>query len=594
MTRTRPVNTPREKERNDMIKKRAVLYARVSTEKEEQEQSLEIQEEIIEQFCHDRGFKLIKPHYLEFGKSGTNMSKRPKFIAMVKDAGLKPVPSGSSDMFFEDNGLSPIFDIIIVKEASRFSRNQTEALSVLKELKRKGVEVYFIATNTSTTDDDWEFKLGLYFNLSQTESKNLSVRVKLSKRHNAEKGRYAPSIVPYGYKRIYDENGKKKIVIDEDESKVVKDIFKQYTEVGGHTIARLLNERDILTKSGKTWSDDKITRLIQNPVYIGSPVVMKTKKTNLTDTNRVATAESERITIENAVEPIISIEDFNKTQNVRLSRTTNNNKRGQHKSKTDIFSGKLYCANCGARYVRHIGEARKINYMCQTRRKHGTEKCNSKGIAFNLIMQGLDDSNIRFNSIGNYGQLSILNEGIQKLIDKNTEINERIMSEMDEIKAEERDTFLFMRDKDKFSRPYELANEELEILSMKHIALEEQFSLIKDETVQRFSAKIKQKEASLKEAQKMEQNEQDLKLLQLHKVVIDDDWIKYCYTVQAYDEEIEEYNRTFGDIVEPISYQSEAFYEENFQRDFRKLISRAEEQEMMNEQYEAMEDLVSN
>lgn len=594
MTRTRPVNTPREKERNDMIKKRAVLYARVSTEKEEQEQSLEIQEEIIEQFCHDRGFKLIKPHYLEFGKSGTNMSKRPKFIAMVKDAGLKPVPSGSSDMFFEDNGLSPIFDIIIVKEASRFSRNQTEALSVLKELKRKGVEVYFIATNTSTTDDDWEFKLGLYFNLSQTESKNLSVRVKLSKRHNAEKGRYAPSIVPYGYKRIYDENGKKKIVIDEDESKVVKDIFKQYTEVGGHTIARLLNERDILTKSGKTWSDDKITRLIQNPVYIGSPVVMKTKKTNLTDTNRVATAESERITIENAVEPIISIEDFNKTQNVRLSRTTNNNKRGQHKSKTDIFSGKLYCANCGARYVRHIGEARKINYMCQTRRKHGTEKCNSKGIAFNLIMQGLDDSNIRFNSIGNYGQLSILNEGIQKLIDKNTEINERIMSEMDEIKAEERDTFLFMRDKDKFSRPYELANEELEILSMKHIALEEQFSLIKDEAVQRFSAKIKQKEASLKEAQKMEQNEQDLKLLQLHKVVIDDDWIKYCYTVQAYDEEIEEYNRTFGDIVEPISYQSEAFYEENFQRDFRKLISRAEEQEMMNEQYEAMEDLVSN
>src|SRR5690606_34248721 len=139
-----------------------------------------------------------------------------KFIAMVKDAGLNPVPSGSSDMFFEDNGLSPIFDTIIVKEASRFSRNQTEALSVLKELKRKGVEVYFIATNTSTTDDDWEFKLGLYFNLSQTESKNLSVRVKLSKRHNAEKGRYAPSIVPYGYKRIYDENGKKKIVIDED------------------------------------------------------------------------------------------------------------------------------------------------------------------------------------------------------------------------------------------------------------------------------------------------------------------------------------------------------------------------------------------
>ncbi|QNK86401.1 recombinase family protein [Sporosarcina sp. resist] len=577
-----------------MTKKRAVLYARVSTEKEEQEQSLEIQEEIIEQFSNDRGFKLIKPHYLEFGKSGTNISKRPKFIAMLKDAGLKPVPSGSSDMFFEDNGLSPIFDIIIVKEASRFSRNQTEALSVLKELKRKGVEVYFIATNTSTTDDDWEFKLGLYFNLSQTESKNLSVRVKLSKRHNAEKGRYAPSIVPYGYKRIYDENGEKKIVIDEDESKVVKDIFKQYTEAGGHTIARLLNERGILTKSGKTWSDDKITRLIQNPVYIGSPVVMKTKKTNLTDTIRVVTAENERITIEKAVEPIISIEDFNKAQNVRLSRTTNSNKRGQHKSKTDVFSEKLYCATCGARYVRHIGEGKKINYMCQTRRKHGLKQCPSKSIAFNLVMQGLDDSRIRFNSMGNYIQLLTIYEGLQKLIDKNTEIKERIMSEIDKIKADERDTFLFMRDLDKFSRPYELANEELELLSMKHIALEEQFSLIKDETVQRFSAKVKQREVSLKEAQNMEQNEQDLKLLQLHNVLIDDEWVKYCYTVQAYDEVIEEYNRTFGEIVEPISYQSEAYYEETFQRGYRKLITRAEEQEMMNEQYQAIEDLVSN
>ncbi|KGA81100.1 hypothetical protein KQ41_20035 [Lysinibacillus fusiformis] len=576
-----------------MTKKKAVLYARVSTEKEEQEQSLEIQEEIIEQFCNDRGFNLIKPHYLEHGKSGTNMKNRPRFIEMMGDAGLKRVPSATKDTFFEDSGLSPIFDIIIVKEASRFSRNQTEALAVLKELKSKGVEVYFISTNTSTTDNNWEFDLGLYFNISQTESKNLSVRVKMSKRHNAEKGKYAPAIVPYGYKRIFDENGKKKIVKDDNEAQVVEYIFKQYIELGGHTIARLLNEQNILTKSGKIWSNDKITRLIQNPIYIGSPVVMKTKKINVTDTKRVPTTENERVTVKDAVEPIISIEDFNRVQSIRADRTTTATvkKRGQHKSKTDIFSGKLYCANCGAKYVRHIGEGKKINYMCQTRRKHGLEKCQSKGIAFNLIMQGLDDCKLFFNGLGNHVQLIAINEGIQKLNVKNIEIKERIMADIDKIKEDERNTFLFMRGLDKFSRTYELANEELETLNLKRIDLEEQISLLKVETIQRFIAKVKQKENAIYEARKMEMNEQDLKLLQLHKVVIDDDSVKYYYTVQAFDEEIEEFNRTFGDLVEPISFQSEEHYEERFQRDFRKLISRAEEQEMMQEQYEAMEDL---
>ncbi|MEC1303067.1 recombinase family protein [Lysinibacillus capsici] len=575
-----------------MIKKRAVLYARVSTDKGEQEQSLEIQEEIIEQFCSDKGFKLIK-HYLEHGRSGTNMKKRPKFIDMMKDAGLKRVPSATKDTFFEDSGSSPIFDIIIVKEASRFSRNQTEALAVLKELKSKGVEVYFISTNTSTTDNNWEFDLGLYFNLSQTESKNLSVRVKMSKRHNAEKGQYAPAIVPYGYKRIYDENGIKKIVKDVNEAKIVKYIFEQYIELGGHTIAKLLNEQNIMTKSGKFWSNDKVTRLIQNPIYIGSPVVMKTKKINVTDTNRVPTTLNERVTIKDAVEPIISIEDFNKAQNIRESRTTTTNykKRGQHKSKTDIFNGKLYCVNCGARYVRHIGEGKKINYMCQTRRKHGKEKCQSKGIAFNLIMQGLEDSKIRFNSIGNHVQLSAINESINKFNHKNTEIKEQIIAEIDKIKDEERKTYFIMRDLDKSERFYELANEELEKLNMRRIDLEEQFSLLEDKSIQKFIAKVKRKEKAIYEAQKIELNDQDLKLLQLDKVMIGNDWVKYCYAVQAYDEEIEDFNRTFGDLVEPISFQSEAQYEEWFQRDFRKLITRAEEREMMQEQYTAMGDL---
>lgn len=577
-----------------MTKKKAVLYARVSTEKEEQEQSLEIQESIIMEFCKDKGFMLKEPHYKEYGKSGTNIRKRPVFIQMMEDCGLKIVESNTDDTYFEDNGVSPAFDIIIVKEASRFSRNQVEALAVLKEIRKKGVEVYFMATNTSTVEDDWEFKLGLYFNLSQTESKNISVRVKMSKRHKAEVLKeYSPAVVSYGYKRIYDEHGKAKIVIDDKEAEVVLRIFNQYLTLGGHSISIQLNNEGITTKNGKEWTNDKITRLIQNQVYIGSPVQLKSKKINVTDRKRVPTDDSERVVLKDKVEPIIPIELYNEAQNVRLSRTTTNGKKriGTHKSKDDIFSGKLVCSNCGANYVRHIGEGKKINYMCQTRRKYGLKKCSSKGIAFNLVMQGLDDSRIRFNDMGNHFQLIAINEGIKKFNEKNIEIKERIMADIDKIEDEERKTYLSMRDRDKFDRFYEIANEELETLNMRRIDLKEQLSLLKDEAIQKFIAKVRRKENSIYEAQKMELNNQDLKLLQLDKVIISDDWVRYCYAVQAYDEEIEEFNKTFGDLVEPISFQSEAHYEERFQRDFRKLITRAEEREMMKEQYDAMEDL---
>lgn len=232
--------------------------------------------------------------------------------------------------------------------------------------------------------------------------------------------------------------------------------------------------------------------------------------------------------------------------------------------------------------------------MCQTRRQFGEHKCNNKAISYSLLVQGLDESRIRFNDIANHGQHTVLNEAIKNLSERNFEIQERIRTDIENIKADERKTFLFMRDLDKFSTAYELANEELEKLNLKRLDLEEQFGLIKDETVQRFLTKVELKKASINKAKSLQISELDSKLLHLHKVVIDDEWVRYYYTVQAYDEEIEEFNNLFSEIVEPIVCNKDALFEETFQRGFRKLISRAEEQEIMNEMYEAMEDLVQS
>ena len=156
---------------------RMVAYCRVSTERDEQMESLANQREFFKKFAERNHYNLVGI-YSDEGISGKQIHKRTSFIKMLNDA------------------KSGLFDIVAVKDVSRFARNTVDFLISVRELKELGIEVLFITSNQTVLGNS-EFVLTMFSALAQEESANLSERVKFGKKINAKHGK-VPNFV-YGY-----------------------------------------------------------------------------------------------------------------------------------------------------------------------------------------------------------------------------------------------------------------------------------------------------------------------------------------------------------------------------------------------------------
>lgn len=367
--------------------KRAVLYTRVSTNKKEQEKSLDIQENQYKDYCERKGYELIKI-YKDVG-TGTSVRERPDFIQMMLDAGLDyEENNNATDIFRTNDNKEPKFDLIIVKDASRFSRNTEIGISTVNRLKDKEVAVIFENADLKSTDASAKQLMHTLFSIAEIESENMSKRIKFSKKYNAENKIYNPARLPYGYER----NEKNEIVVNPEQRKIVELIYNNYPQQGSHILSQILNETNVPTQQGNKWSNDKITRIIRNKIYTGTAVVNRSSKKNVTDTKRYDVPEDEWIPIPNAVPPIISIEQWEEANKIRESRINKSTKKGRKPSVNDIYYSKIYCENCGSRFVRHIGVKDKINYMCQNRRK--AQGCTVRGISISNVSEVFDGTAI--------------------------------------------------------------------------------------------------------------------------------------------------------------------------------------------------------
>lgn len=117
---------------SDFVKKRVVIYARVSTEHEAQMSALENQVDWYKPILAARPEWTLVGQYIDEGITGTSAEKRPQFMKMIRDAKQKT------------------FDMIITREVSRFARNTVDTLQYTRELKSRGVEVFFINDNIKT------------------------------------------------------------------------------------------------------------------------------------------------------------------------------------------------------------------------------------------------------------------------------------------------------------------------------------------------------------------------------------------------------------------------------------------------------------
>ncbi len=223
-------------------------YCRVSTDKSDQLNSLETQKEFFLEYTKRTGDNLIKL-YADEGISGTKIKNRKEFQRMLTDA---------------EKGL---FDMVVVKDISRFARNTVGLLQSVRKLKALGIETQFLTANMTSMGNS-EFVLTIFGALAQEESANTSKRIKFGKKMNAEKGRVLNLVLGYDMTigDYFNLSG------NENEAKSNSlDFFQWYVEkgYGGSKIVNMFNERSIKTKRGNNWSQNSVCRILTNEIYTG-------------------------------------------------------------------------------------------------------------------------------------------------------------------------------------------------------------------------------------------------------------------------------------------------------------------------------------
>lgn len=395
-------------------------YCRVSTEKEAQIDSLEKQIEFFNEFTKKNGYELYKL-YADEGISGKQIKHRKQFQQMMEDAKHKK------------------FEKVVVKDVSRFARNTVDLLQSVRELKSYGVQVDFL-NNGEVMEGGSEFILTILGAMAQQESANMSKRVKFGKDITAKKGR-VPNLV-FGYDKIPDERYTLKI--NEEEAKIVKEIFESYVYkgIGTTKIAWNLNDRGIRTKKTKSkWVQTSIVRMLKNPIYTGRVTNKKSEVTDFITGTRKDLPEEEWIVVERPEMRIISDKLFNRAQEI-LAQRSNEFKLNNKREKTEyVFSTLIYCKHCGYSFRRIKRKYKEdgpeyIRWVCSGRNSMGVNHCPNTTV--------IDEEEL-LNAIKEYLKSIISNkknfmkavekefEKITKLRESNERSEESLLKEIEKV-----------------------------------------------------------------------------------------------------------------------------------------------------------------
>lgn len=349
---------------------KVTFYARVSTDREDQLNSLDNQVTYFEKFIKNiLNWTYVKGYWDE-GITGTSVTKRDEFNRMISDAQLN------------------YFDLVITKEVSRFARDTLDSLTHTRQLLNYNVGVYFMSDNINTLEPDSELRLTIMSSIAQEEVRKLSERIKFGHKRSREKGRIAGNNNFRGYNK--DKFQKGKLVIDEETEAIVRLIFDLYDKenIGttklGH---KLYNEYDIKSKTEKPLAGEVITRMLRNPKYKGYFCANKETVIDYRTKKRKRFKMSEWIVYKDSNVPAIVSEDQWDRVNKKLEARSKKHQSENHKDGFSMypFSGKIICYHDKASYVRGYWSDRKTKekyyyWGCSNYRKNGKTKkegCNS-------------------------------------------------------------------------------------------------------------------------------------------------------------------------------------------------------------------------
>lgn len=330
-------------------------YCRVSTDKEDQLNSLEAQKAFFSEYTQRTGDNLVRL-YADEGISGTKIKNRKEFLRMMSDA---------------EHGL---FDMVVVKDISRFARNTVDLLQNIRKLKALGIETQFLTANMTSMGNS-EFVLTIFGALAQEESANTSKRVKFGKKMNAEKGR-VPNIV-YGYDKTIGDYFN--LEINKSEAEVIKQIYKWYLQegYGAAKIANMLNERGLRTKRNCNWSQNAVCRILTNELYTGKIINGKQEVEDFLTGKRKDKDETEWMVVERPDLKIVESTDFEKAQEILHSRHASFNMNRERQSNKHLFSTLIRCKECGWSFRRTVRTYKNtyVRWVCSGHNGKGADSC---------------------------------------------------------------------------------------------------------------------------------------------------------------------------------------------------------------------------
>ena len=330
-------------------------YCRVSTDKEDQLNSLEAQKEFFSEYTKRTGDNLVRL-YADEGISGTKIKNRKEFLRMMADA---------------EHGL---FDMVVVKDISRFARNTVDLLQNVRKLKALGIETQFLTANMTSMGNS-EFVLTIFGALAQEESANTSKRVKFGKKMNAEKGR-VPNIV-YGYDKTIGDYFN--LAINEEEAAVVRQIYQWYIKdgYGAAKISIFLNERGLRTKRNCQWSQNGVCRILTNELYTGKIINGKQEVTDFLTGQRADKDASEWMVVDRPDLRIIDPETFEQAQQIMKSRGKAFKVDKERQSNKYLFSTLIKCKECGWSFRRTVRTYKNtyVRWVCSGHNGRGADNC---------------------------------------------------------------------------------------------------------------------------------------------------------------------------------------------------------------------------
>ena len=341
---------------------RVTFYARVSTDKDEQLNSLENQVQYYTQFIQEKRNWTYVQGYVDEGISGTSTKNRDSFLRMITDA-----KAGR-------------FDFIITKEISRFSRSTLDSIRYTQELLEHDVGVLFQNDNINTLDSDSEFRLVVMAGVAQDEVRKLSERLKFGFRQAIKNGHVLGNDQLWGY-------DKKDCVltINEEEARVVRRIFDLYAnqQMGIRRISQMLYDEGFTSRKGGPFNVLTIRHILCNPKYKGWYCANKSQTVDYRSKRKIFLEEDEWIMYPDPSIPAIVSEELWDRANALYKRRSQQMR--QHQSGAAFhnrypYSGKIICEEHGTSFHRQVLKSAKGDkevWQCRVYRDKGRAACSA-------------------------------------------------------------------------------------------------------------------------------------------------------------------------------------------------------------------------